>query len=303
MPVPLRWDDVRVFLALYREGNLAAGGRRLGVDTSTASRRLAALEETLDARLFVRTREGLRPTEAAEQLLASAEQVEEGVRLFATTGERLEREVEGVVRLAAPPGLAESFVAPLLPALLRRHPRLRLEVDASTQVLDLTRREADVALRTVRPASGELVMQRLMTTRWIAVASRRLARSLGAVRDWSSLRWIGWGEGLAHIPPARWLAEHAGVEPVLRTNAIGVQIAAVAAGLGVGLLTLEHAHLYRLAPLRFVPALAASADAWPEDELWLVTHQGLRHVPRVAALWEFLAGELTGEKARLVVRR
>lgn len=294
----VRWDDVRVFLALFRERNLAGAAARLGLDPSTLSRRLVGLEEALGARLFDRTREGLVPTTAAEQVLPSAEEVERGMLGFARAADALEVAVEGVVRITAPPGLADGFIAPALGRLLARHPRLRIELDASTQVADLTRREADLALRTVRPRSGDLVMVRLTGTRWRAMTSAAYAAELGTLERWSDARWIGWGAELSQIGPSQWLGRHApGVEPVLRSNSFAAQLAAAESGLGLMLVPESFAVIRKLVPVAYAPALEASAEQWPKDELWLVGHRALREVPRVAAVWQFLADELAALNA------
>lgn len=289
-----RWDDVRLFLELFRARTLKGAAQRLQLDTSTASRRLAALEVALDVRLFERSREGLTPTAAAEQLLHAAEDMEQAAQVLSATADQQERAVEGLVKLSVPPGFAEAFLAPMLLALSARHPRLRFEVEASIRVVDLGRREADLALRTVRPQAGDLVLQKLADSPWVAMASPAHAARLGAVRDWEALPWVGWGESLGHLPPARWLAQHVKTAPVLRTNAVGLQMAAVALG-KVALLPVQYSRSPALAPVRYGRRLAPSAAQWPRDELWLVTHRALRQVPRVRAVWEALAeGILAG---------
>ena len=132
------WDQVRLFLALMRARSLAGAGRRLDLDASNVSRRLARLEADLGVHLFDRTREGLVPTSAAENLLAHAEEAELGIARFAAEGAQSEVAVEGVVRLTVPPGVAETFIAPLLPELHELHPRLSVELDASVRHADLT---------------------------------------------------------------------------------------------------------------------------------------------------------------------
>jgi DNA-binding transcriptional LysR family regulator len=287
-----RWDDVRIFLALHRERTLARAGARLGLDASTLSRRLAALEEDLGARLFDRTPEGLVATGAAEQLLPAAEETERGVLRFTRAKGAIEKSVEGLVRLTAPPGLAETFIAPSLARLHEKHPRIRVELDASTQVADLTRGAADLALRTIRPTSGDLVMTRLVVSRYDVLASPEYATALGEVRDWSAARWIGWGTDLAHIPHSRWLEKHApGVEPILRSSSIAVQLAAAESGLGVVLLADAYAAVRRVVPVATTRALRARTELL-EDSLWLVGHRALREVPRVAAVWDFVVAEV-----------
>ncbi len=295
----VRWDDVPLFLALFRERNLLGAGRRLGLDASTASRRLAALEQATGTRLFDRTRHGLAPTAAAEQMLPAAEEMERAATRLANAAQAHEADVEGVVRIAVIPGVADFYLAPRLKELLARHPRLRIELDVRVQVSDLTRREADLALRSIRPQSGELVMKKLLTARWLAMASADLSKEMGTLRSWDDARWITWDDDLAHIPSARWVAKHAaGSPPVLRTSSIGSQVAAVKGGLGVALLDEYTPTVHEgIARVRFARSLAPSAAEWPVDDLWLVGHAALRETPRVAAVWDFLEETIRGAAA------
>jgi DNA-binding transcriptional LysR family regulator len=128
---PLDWEQVRLFLAVAREESLAAAGVRLGMDVSTVSRRLDRLEEDLGAPLFDRTREGTTPTALAEQMVSYAEEMELSAARFASASAQVETEVEGVVRLSVLPGFADAIIAPHLPKLYRRHPKLIIELDAS----------------------------------------------------------------------------------------------------------------------------------------------------------------------------
>lgn len=289
-----RWDDVRLFLAVQRHGSLGAAGARLGLDTSTVSRRLTALEEALGARLFERTRGGIVPTRAAEVVLPAAEAMEAAHGRFTRDASDVESGVEGVVRISAAPGMADAFVVPALARLRARHPRLRLELDASVRPLDLTRHEADLALRSLRPQGAELVMTRVGAGGWIAAASPELARALGRVSTWEDAPWITWDRDLASMPAARWVAKHAArAEIALRTSHFASQLTAAQEGLGLVLVPEPYLGLRGLARVRHAEALAASVEALPSDELWLVGHQALRDVPRVAAVWEALREDLS----------
>jgi DNA-binding transcriptional LysR family regulator len=294
---PLRWDDVRLFLALCRARTVGSAAETLGIDASTVSRRLAALEELLAATLFDRGRDGITPTEAAEELLPVAEEIEQSMTRFASAAEGLEREVSGLVRLTCPPDVVDVIVAPLLRDLLARHPALRVELDPGETVIDLTRREADLALRTVRPTRGDLVVTRLRAVRWVLVATPDVAHALGTLRRWSDAPWIGWGERLANTRPARWLAKHApGVEPAVRSDSLRTQLAVIAAGAGVALVPEPSAAHYGLVPVKIGAALRDAAGEWPTDELFLVTHRALRDVPRVRVLWDLFLARI-GERA------
>lgn len=293
----LQWDDVKLFLALCRAKTVGAAGRALSVDASTVSRRLAALEETMATALFDRSRDGIAATKAAEDLLPVAEEIEAMMLRFTNAAEGLERDVSGLVRITCPPDLVDVLVAPLLRELFARHPALRLELESGEAVLDLTRREADLAVRTVRPVRGDLVMTRLRSVSWVVAAAPKLARSLGTMRAWSDASWIGWGERLAHIPPARWLAKQVRDEPIVRSDSLLVQIAAIASGIGVGLVPEPSVKHYGLERVKLGSALRDDALACPSDELFVVTHRALRDVPRVRAVWDMLV-ERIGERAR-----
>ena len=290
----MQWDDVRLFLALHRARTIGAAARALAVDPSTVSRRLGALEEALAATLFDRGREGIAPTEAAERLLPVAEEMEAAMTRFTTAAEGLEREVSGRVRIACPADVAEVVLVPLVPPLLDRHPALSLEIDPGETTVDLTRREADLALRTVRPVRGDLVVTRLRDVAWVAAAAPALARELGTLRRWTDAPWIGWGERLASIAPARWLSRNVSRQPVLSSDSLRVQFAAVVAGVGIGLVPEPSLAHFGLVPVRLAAGLRDAASELPTDVLYLVTHRALRDVPRVRVVWDLLLERLAG---------
>ena len=298
VPDALHWDDVRLFLALCRARTVGGAAEALGVDASTVSRRLAAMEEAMAATLFERGRDGVTSTEAAEQLMPVAEEMEAAMTRFAIAAGGLEREVSGLVRITSPPDVVDVLLAPLVGELLGRHPGLRIELDPGEAVLDLTRREADLALRIVRPMRGDLVVTRLLTARWVLAASPGVARALGSLRAWSDAPWVGWGQRLSHIAPARWFARHVrGAEPAVRSDSLIVHLAVVAAGAGIALVPEPSVKHYRLVPVKVATSLRAEAAEWPADELYLVTHRALRQVPRVRAVWDLFVERLA-DRAR-----
>jgi DNA-binding transcriptional LysR family regulator len=231
-------------------------------------------------------------TAAAEAMLPAAEDMERGLAQFAAAVDAVETTAEGVVRLTVPPGLADAFVAPLLARFHQRFPRVVVELDASVGYADLTRREADLALRAMRPKSGDLIAVKLVATRALPLTSPEYAAELGRLKRWSDARWITYGSELAQIPTARWVTEHAGAAPVLRTSYFAGQIAAAVAGLGVILASEPFRFVRRLVPVAIGRALQPGWDALPLEDLWLVGHRALRTVPRIAALWDFLAEHL-----------
>jgi DNA-binding transcriptional LysR family regulator len=287
-----RWEEVRLFLALYRRRTLAAAGSEVGLDASTLSRRLSALEGSLGTRLFERTREGLAPTAGAELLLPAAEEMAAAHARFVLGASGFERVAEGTVRLSVPPGLAEAFVVPALLRLHAKHPHLHVDLDVSTRFVELTRREADLALRTRLPRAGDLVSVRLGERTWLPLVARAERGPGKPIKAWSELRWIGWGDDVPELPPARWLEKHVPRSSiVLSTSHLSTQLQAVAAGVGVALLPPALARLSKVAPVRHTRALAPSVAELPTTETWLVGHRALREVPRVAAVWSFLVEE------------
>jgi DNA-binding transcriptional LysR family regulator len=287
-----RWDDVRLFLALYRQRTLAGAGAVVGLDASTLSRRLALLEESLATQLFDRTRDGLVPTHGAELLLPAAEEMAAAHARFLQDASGFERVTEGIVRLSVPPGMAEWFIGPALVRLHAKHPRIQIELDTSIGFADLTRREADVAIRTRRPQSGDLVSVKLGERRWTPMVAKKHPSASRPTKNWGDLPWIAWADDLQNFPPAKWVAKHVPRSAVvLFTSHFSTQLAAVAAELGAALLPPVYVRLAAVAPARHAPALAASIDELPVSETWLVGHRALRAVPRVAAVWTFLIAE------------
>jgi DNA-binding transcriptional LysR family regulator len=291
----MQWDDVRVFLALERLGSQQRAARQLGVDPTTIGRRLAALESDLGVRLFARTPEGAVVTAAGRRLVARAERMEaealEAERELTASDSRL----EGALRLTAPDGLLHAALVPALSAFRRDYPLLSLELRADTRVLDLSRREADVAVRLVRPKEPALVARRLGEfSSWLFASDQYLERH-GTPRSLAALAahdFIGFDASLDRLPQNRWL-RRALPEPryVLRANTTLAQALACAEGNGIALLpAFVAAREPRLR--RILPRLVG-----PRREVWAVTHSDLRDNARVRALLAWLPRAL-GESLR-----
>ena len=278
-----KWDDFRVILALHRHGSLKAAAANLGVNISTVSRRLDVVEEALGIHLFDRTPEGTLPTEAANQLVPYAETMERAAFEFTHTLDGFEAEPEGVVRITAPPGLVDHFLAPNLTPLLRRYPKLRIEILSSIGYADLTRREADIALRAMRPVTGDLVATKLISSPWTVLASPRYRKELGRMKSPNDARWTTWGPELAHLGDARWILQNVDERNlVLRTNNMTAQVEAVRSGLAVMMAPTSFADLRGLEPVDLSRPLKRSIAEIGESSLWLVGHRALRDVPRIS---------------------
>jgi DNA-binding transcriptional LysR family regulator len=252
---------------------LAAAARRLGVNQTTVARRLAAAEAALGARLFERRDGLLSPTKAGEAAVARAAQVEQEVLALEAGIGGADAAVAGTVRLTAVPILANRLLIPAVPRLRARHPRLRLELIAEPRNLNLTRREADIALRLARPESAALA-RRIGRLDYAVYAPRR--------RKADDLAWITYEEGLSHLPQARFIAAAAGAEetaPLLLNDAEAI-VQAVRAGLGKSLLPC------------FVgerePGLTRLGRVVLSREIWLMVHRDLRPQARIAAVIDWV---------------
>ena len=176
----MNWDDLRFLVTLGREGTLAAAARRLAVDQTTVARRLRALEEGLGTALFERD-EGLwRPTAVGARVLERAARIEEDVAGITRLAEAGAGVVGGVVRITAVSALIGEWLAPRLPGLYARHPELCVDLVASNDNLNVARREADIAIRLARPASGDFLIRKLAA---VGALEAELVRPLEGERE------------------------------------------------------------------------------------------------------------------------
>ncbi len=270
------WDDLRVFLAAARAGSFSRAANALGLQQSTVSRRIASLEAVVGGELFFRSHAGLVPTARGAALLAASADLEVAAARALRAAAGADEGVVGEVRLAVAPGLASLWLAPRLPGLLDAHPGLRLDLVVSTSIADLTRREADLALRFVRPAGEDLVARRLGALAHGVLCHRRWAHTA-----WDDLPWVLVVVPGLTTPEEAWTTQHAARAPVLRTHDYDAAVAAVRAGVGamVGSAALAVGEVILRAP---------SAPLPPPSPLWLVGHRATRHSARVDAVWQAL---------------
>jgi len=264
----VNWDDVQVLLALLRGKKLEVAAKRLGVDTSTLSRRVARLEEQLGARLFVRTREGLKPTATAERLLPHAEAMEANVVALQAALHSGEERASGLVRIATTESLARILVVEGLLEVRRTHPDLVIEILGENRPVDLARGEADVAVRLAALKQASL-KARCVGRTGVGMFASPGYLAQRALRDGDDLRGhdvlLPTGE-LSRLPEVEWLAAQAGVRVVFRSNSMQALMDASAAGLGLVPLALGWGDR--------APGLvrARVLEHVPERKVWVVTH-------------------------------
>ncbi|HSO34635.1 MAG TPA: LysR substrate-binding domain-containing protein [Labilithrix sp.] len=272
---------------MQRTGSHGGAGRALEVDPTTVGRRIGALEREAGVRLFVRTPSGLELTSAGKMLVPRAERIE----LEVLASERELRgsgaEVGGPLRLTAGDGLVQYVLVPGLAELRRQHGGVEIELRADTRTLDLSRREADVAVRLSRPTQPALVARKLGSMRFALYGSRAYLDRRGTprgLRDLGSHDWIGFDETLDALPQNRWLRRAVRAPHwVVRANTTAAQVVACAEGHGLALLpTFVAPHEPRLVPV--LPRVVG-----PSREAWAVFHSDMRNDRRVAAVVAWLA--------------
>ncbi|WP_325078969.1 LysR family transcriptional regulator [Klebsiella aerogenes] len=279
MKADFNWDDTRIFLAVARSGTLSGAAETMDMGIATLSRRLDRLEKSLAVPLFSRHQSGYRLTDDGEALLARAEALEHAGLAFGETA-RLQGNVAGLVRLATSDNLAAHFILPSLNGLMEKYPDLRVEVLSGVQSVNLHRRDADLAIRMVKPESGNLTLKRLGKVGFgLYSADTGQARSTDVA--FNHAQYIGWPESHQHLPAARWITRTLRGRPCrVEANTLLAQLSAVSAGLGLGVL--PH-FMARKNGLQCV-----NADIGVDQTLWLVMHSDLAHSRRVRVVADHL---------------
>ena len=231
---PMDWNDLRYLLALARQKTLAGAARELGVEHSTVSRRIAALEATLGAKVFSRTPEGFVLTEAGQQVLPLAEQAEVALQAIERRAKE-DGKIAGTVKLATSEILAR-FLIDRLRALRARHPGLVIEVLVGNQPVDLARREADLAVRAMRTDNPDLLVRKLVEAGWSVYAAKGYVELRGRPvdEDLTGHDLIAFEDSMKNTPGGLWAAEHAaGANVVMRAGNVSTAFNAGLAALGV----------------------------------------------------------------------
>ena len=284
------WSDLRYFLAVARHGSTLAAGRALKISQSTVQRRLAELERKLGRDLVKRHTTGYRLTEFGEQMLPFAERIEHAVQTFEQHKTTIERGETGVIRLTCPePIMYRITQSALLDRFHVKHPGLKVEFVMSDKYLDITKGDADVALRSGDTEDAILVGKKIADSIWAIYASRQYIERHGrpeSVQQLGQHALIGFEDSMARHRAATWLSQAVpGANIVARVNSILGLVSAVKSGVGIAPLPIalgeSEADLVQvIAP---VPELKRS---WR-----LLTHPDLRRMPRIVAFFDFIDEE------------
>jgi DNA-binding transcriptional LysR family regulator len=281
------WNDLRYFLSVADHGSTLAAGRALRVSQTTVARRVAALEDALGLTLFEKRQAGYVLTPAGEGLVDRARQVETATEGFAEASAALARDTSGVVRITTQEIFANTLLASMLRELHELHPEIVIEIDTQQESLDLGAGEADIALRsTASQQPAGVVGRSLCIDDWTLYCSRDYADRHGVPRTREELARhsiIGGGGGKLWLHYEAWLRS-LGLENqvAMHHSSSSGLLSAVRSGFGIAVL----------------PCVIADADPDlvrcipPRDDhhrqIWLLTHERVRHTPRVRLVIDFL---------------
>ena len=290
------WDDLKVFLAVARHESLSGAGRLLKLDPATVGRRIARLEAAVGTPLFAKSPQGYALSAAGDRLLAHAEEAEGAMRAATETLSGSSESLSGQIRVGAPDGCANYLLPQVCARIAEDNPDLDLQIVALPRVVNLSRREADMAIAVSPPSAGQLLVQKITDYKLSLVAGRRYLVAHDAINDLSDLkgrRMIGYIPDMIFDAELDYLSE-LGVEHVaLASNSVPVQLKLAAQGAGLCV-----AHDFAL------PAHKVLRKVLPDQicltrSFYLVRHQGDQRSERLNRFAEALAGGLREEVARL----
>ncbi|QNP39527.1 LysR family transcriptional regulator [Lysobacter solisilvae (ex Woo and Kim 2020)] len=284
------WNDIPLLLKLAGTGSMSQAGRALGLDASTVSRRVAAAEKALQARLFIREPVGYRATDAGRVFLAHAEAVHERVQTMLLDVRAEAEGIAGTVNVTAIDVLFTHWLVRHLPQLLDAHPALQVNLLGDNRDLSFTRREADLAIRLNRPSEDAALRMRKVGALGFAVYGAGAYANLPR-EQWADAPWLAYPVELSRMPEMQWLAQLQPRRPLVRLSSVSMILRACEEGAGLALLpciAADRAGLQRLHP-----------DPVLSRELWLLSHRDAGQIVRFRVVADWLAGLFETEAAAL----
>ncbi|MAL73541.1 MAG: LysR family transcriptional regulator [Rhodospirillaceae bacterium] len=281
----MNWDDCRVFLSVARSGRMLTAARSLGSTQATVSRRIKALEESLDTILLVRRAHGCDLTDDGRLLFEKLERAEVE---FLGAVERISNArhgVSGIVRIGAPDGFGTAVLAPRLPDLSAKHPNLSIQLVPMPRTFSLSQREADIAICVGRPTDGALVVRKLMDyslSLYAAPAYLERSPQITSSADLSDHTLVSYVDDLIPTPSLDYISEFTSTwaNRIEVASALGQQEIVRAAG-GIGIL---HDFLVKqeMGLEKVLPDLSI------ERSYWIVVHENQRHSRRIRAVSDYI---------------
>lgn len=291
------WDDMRYFLAVCRKQSFIGAAAELKVTHTTVSRRISALEESLECQLFMRTERGCRLTTEGELLVPYAEQVESTVINLEGKIAGRDRRLTGSVRVGAPDGLGNCFLASRLVAFQQNNPELNVELVAAPHYYSLAKREIDILITVRKPMVGKVIARKLTDYKLGLFASQSYIDTHAPIdsrRDLHRHRFVTYIEEFLFDQDLRLMEEvDSGLQTSFRSSTVFAQLAATVAGAGIGIIP------YFMANQE--PALIPVLSAYSIDrKFWLQVNPDSQQLARVRATIDFLVNELEGERALFI---
>lgn len=284
------WSDLRIFLAIAREGTLGAGGRRLGLTQPTMGRRLKALEAAIGSALFQRTADGFVLTDEGGLLLAHAERVEEEVLSFERQLAGADKGLDGLLRISSSDWFGLHILSPIVADFSKLHPKVVVELLTDQRLFNLSRREADLVFRIKPFTEPEIVSRRLMHIPYGLYVAEGAADPIYG--DGAGSRIVTMDEAFAGMPDVAWLREHfPNATVAIRSNSRDVQAKLCAGGAGMAVLPRPLGHA--TAGIRRVGLL----EPPPGRDTWVGYHRDLRRLPRLRAFLDLVLHSQSGHPA------
>lgn len=288
----LSWNDLRIVSAIGENGTLAAAASALGINLSTVSRRLAAVEAALGVTLFDRRRSGYTPTDVGAQVIALGARIDADI-LKVTR--RISRNTEGHaggLRITTNEALLYDFLTPIIVDFQRQNPRIRIEVSVGNINLNLARAEADIAFRATSKPPENLFGRKMADIAWAIYGLRSDYLGISPVlKDLYREKWISYHGSLAGLHAFREVEEKVPQENIVyRVDSVLAATAAICAGTGIGYLPCMHGDLVR--------SLVRIGTVEPSvhDELWILTHPDIRRSGRVYAFMSHCAKAIVKQR-------
>lgn len=287
----LPWTDLQHVLAVAEHGSLASAARALGVNHTTVLRRVRALERRLGVRLFDHLRTGYALTTAGEELAAAARQMQDTAHAVERRLLGKDLRITGTVRVTTTDTLAVTLMPAALAKLQGVHPEIRLELTTATALANLSKRDADVAVRPTVQPPAHLVGRRVAEVAFALYGAPAYLSRVPAKRDLARHTWLAPDDSLATTTIARWMSrELAGVRPVLRADTLTALAHAALAGHGLVALPCYLGDSLR--GLRRARGVIAEMKA----QLWVLTHEDLRSAARIRAVTDGLFDALVRDR-------
>lgn len=293
----MNWDDIRIFLAVVRKGSLTAAGIDVCMSASSVGRHIDELEHRLGAALFLRSQAGYAISDIGLEILADAERAESSVidiiRKASSSTERL----IGTVRVALPENFATHLILPKISQFIEKYPAISLEFVTNVRLANLTRREADIALRLIRPEIGSLVVSRIaqMATALYASSEYLAQNPFDPARRGKGYCVVGWDEMFEQLKASTWLNERLPQAKItIRTTTLQSQLAACIGGAGLSVLPCFMADL-----ASNLICVMPPQEVFTQN-IWLTMHHDLSKLLRVRAVANFLQETMQHNYNRLL---